>query len=184
VVKWVPLKAETVAEAQEKFRKLLVQRSDDELPHIGRCPTFNVYVQETYLSRLATSVKKPDTLVTEKVHLKQLRKSIGHLYLDKIRPYHVANHLQKLKELGKANRACNRAMVVLRNVLKNAKVDAFIKTLPVDGIAWQTRRARQDFSRIPTADASGVGLDLPGLQEGHVWQRRPQSLSALPGSAA
>ncbi|HLH55099.1 MAG TPA: hypothetical protein VKY92_15940, partial [Verrucomicrobiae bacterium] len=114
VVKWVPLNAETVAEAQEEFRKLLVQRSEAELPHIGRCPTFDSYVQDTYLKRLVTSGKKPDTLVTEKVHLKQLRRSIGHLYLDKIRPYHVANHLQKLKEKGKANRTCNLAMVVLR----------------------------------------------------------------------
>jgi hypothetical protein len=45
--------------------------------------------------------------------------------------------LQKLKERGKANRTCNLALVVLRNVLKNAKIDGFIKSLPVDGIPWQ-----------------------------------------------
>src|SRR5215471_3328420 len=85
-VKWVPLSAATVAEAQEKFRALLVERSEDRLRHIGRCPKFSDYVEQTYEQRLATSDKKPDTLVTEHVHLKQLRKSIGQLALDKIRP--------------------------------------------------------------------------------------------------
>jgi integrase len=148
-VKWVPMEANTVGEAQEEFRKLLVERGEDRLRHIGRCPKFSDYVQETYEKRLATSGKKPDTLVTEHVHLKQLRESLGHLYLDKIRPYHVTSHLQQLKERGKANRTCNLALVVLRNVLKNAKIDGYIKTLPVDGIPWQRseKKARRLYTR-------------------------------------
>lgn len=117
----MPLEAKTAAEAQEEFRTVLVERSEDRLRHVGRCPKFSDYVDQTYENRLATSGKKPDTLVTEHVHLKQLRESIGHLSLDKIRPYHVTSHLQKFKERGKANRTCNLALVVLRNVLKNAK---------------------------------------------------------------
>ena len=149
MVKWVPLKAETAAAAQEEFRTLLVERSEDRLRHIGRCPKFSDYVEQTYEKRLATSGKKPDTMVTEHVHLKQLRESIGHLSLDKIRPYHVTSHLQKLKESGKANRTCNLALVVLRNVLKNAKIDGFIKSLPVDGIPWQRSemKARRLYTR-------------------------------------
>jgi hypothetical protein len=34
-VKWVPLKGATTAEAQEEFRTLLVERSDDRRRHIG-----------------------------------------------------------------------------------------------------------------------------------------------------
>src|SRR5271156_5998105 len=101
-VKWVPLNADTAAAAQEEFRTLLVERGEDRLRHIGRCPKFSDYVEQTYEKRLATSGKKPDTLVTEHVHLKQLRESVGHLTLDKIRPYHVTSHLQKLKQRGKA----------------------------------------------------------------------------------
>src|SRR5438876_1175762 len=82
--KWVPLKAQTTAEAQEEFRTVLVERGEDRLRHIGRCPKFSDYVEQTYQKRLATSGKKPDTLVTERVHLKQLHESIGHLCLDKI----------------------------------------------------------------------------------------------------
>jgi integrase len=148
-VKWVPLDAETAAAAQEEFRTLLVERGEDRLRHIGRCPKFSDYVEQTYEQRLATSGKKPDTMVTEQVHLKQLRESVGHLSLDKIRPYHVTGHLQKLKERGKANRTCNLALVVLRNVLKNAKIDGFIKSLPVDGIPWQRseKKARRLYTR-------------------------------------
>ncbi len=148
-VKWVPLDAETAAAAQEEFRTLLVERGEDRLRHIGWCPKFSDYVEQTYENRLATSGKKPDTMVTEHVHLKQLRESVGHLSLDKIRPYHVTGHLQKLKERGKANRTCNLALVVLRNVLKNAKIDGFIKSLPVDGIPWQRseKKARRLYTR-------------------------------------
>lgn len=143
------MEAETASQAQEEFRTLLVERGEDRLRHIGRCPKFSEYVEETYEKRLATSGKKPDTLVTEHVHLKQLRESVGHLSLDKIRPHHVTGHLQKLKERGKANRTCNLALVVLRNVLKNARIDGFIKSLPVDGIPWQRseKKARRLFTR-------------------------------------
>jgi integrase len=137
-MKWVSLAASTAAEAQEEFRTLLVERKENRLRHIGRCPKFGDYVEQTYEPRLPTSGKKPDTLVTERVHLKQWRASIGHLYLDKIRPNHVNAHLQKLKENHKANRTCNLAFVVLRNVLKAAKVDGYITVLPVDGIDWMS----------------------------------------------
>ena len=165
-VKWVPLEATTAATAQEEFRTLLVERGEDRLRHIGLCPKFSDYVDKTYEQRLATAGKKPDTLVTERVHLKQLRESLGHLALDKIRPHHVTSHLQKLKLRGKANRTCNLALVVLRNVLKNAKIDGYIKSLPVDGIPWQRseKKARRLFTRedidlfcraAPTASKNG-----------------------------
>ena len=148
-VKWVPLEASSAAEAQEKFRTLLVERKENHLRHIGRCPKFADYVTETYDPRLAASGKKPDTLVTERVHLKQLAESLGHLHLDKIRPHHIKGHLQKLKERGMANRTCNLAVVVFRNVFKSAKVDGFVKVLPVEGIDWlrSKKKARRLFTR-------------------------------------
>lgn len=61
-VKWVPLeKAQTVAQAQEEFRKLLGERSENRLRHIGRAPTLADYAEQTYKRRLATSGKKADT---------------------------------------------------------------------------------------------------------------------------
>lgn len=148
-VKWVTLEANTVAEAQAELRKVLVERSENRLRHIGRCPKFADYLDQTYLPRLATSGKKADTLVTEKGHLARWRDAVGNLSLDKIWPHHISTHLQKLKEQGKANRTCNLSRVCLRNLLNAARVDGFIKTLPVDGIPWQRteRRARRLYTR-------------------------------------
>jgi integrase len=146
--KWVPLEAGTVAEAQEQFRTLLVERSENRLRHIGRCPTLSDYLKEAYFPRLETSGKKADTLTTERGHLTRWNKSIGQLYLDKIRPHHITAHLQALKKKGRSNRTRNLALVMLRNVLKSARVDGFITTLPVDGIPWQRvdKRARRLYT--------------------------------------
>lgn len=56
----MPLEAETAAEAQEEFRKLLAGRSEDSLPHLGRSRKFSDYVAQTYEKRLRSSGKKPD----------------------------------------------------------------------------------------------------------------------------
>lgn len=149
-VKWVPLEASTAAEGQEQLRKLLVERKEHRLPHIGRCPKFGDYVEKTYRPRLASSGKKPDTMVTEQAHLKQWCASIEGIYLDKIRPHHVTAHLQKLKAKNKANRTCNLALVVLRNVLKTARGDGYIKTLPVEGINWM--RTEKKSRRLYTPE--------------------------------
>jgi len=45
---------------------------------------------------------------------------------------------------------CNLALVVLRNVLKNARMDGFIKNLPVEGIPWQ--RSEKKARRLHTRE--------------------------------
>ncbi len=148
-VKWVPLEAATAAEAKQELDKLVVERSENRLRHIGRGPKVADYLEQTYLPRLETLGKKPDTLVTEKGHLNGWCESIGHLFLDKVKPYHVTAHLQKLKTEGRANRTCNLSLVCLRNMLKSARVDGFIKALPVEGIPWQRteKKARRLYTR-------------------------------------
>lgn len=157
-VKWVPIDGATAAQAQDEIRKLLVERSEHRLRHLGRTPEFGEYLDTTYLPRLATAGKKPETLVTEKGHLGRWREALGHLRLDKIRPHHVTAHLQRLKEQGRAARTCNLALVMLRNVFKSARIDGFIKAFPVDGIPWQRTEkksralcTRQDIERICTS---------------------------------
>jgi hypothetical protein len=53
VVNWVPLNAETAAEAQEAFRLLQVERDEDSLRHKGRCPS-----SLATLSRLVIKAEK------------------------------------------------------------------------------------------------------------------------------
>src|SRR4051812_40996120 len=50
---WVPLSVTTVAQAQEETRRLLVERADQSLRHIGTTPTLETYYVETYAALLA-----------------------------------------------------------------------------------------------------------------------------------
>lgn len=135
LLKWVPLDAKTAAEAQEEFRKLLTERSDDRLRHVGRSPTFGDYLDQSYAAVLAK--KKPGTAKTERVHLKSWRAALGGQPLDKIRVSHVNAHLKDLVKAGLSNRTRNVALVILRNVLKEARADGYLKHLPVEGIRWE-----------------------------------------------
>ncbi len=58
--------------------------------------------------------------------------------VDKIRPCPVTGLWQKLKTEGRASRTCNLPLVCLKNMLKSARVDGFIKSLPVGGIPFKT----------------------------------------------
>lgn len=135
-VRWVPLAAKSVAEAQDEFRKLLVERTENRLRHVGRSPTFAEYLDATYLPLLAGSGKKPDTITTEQAHYKRWREAIGHLRLDKVRPSHIQETLNTLRG-SRAPRTCNLALVCVRHVFKAAKRDGYVKTLPTDDILWQ-----------------------------------------------
>lgn len=146
-VRWVPLAAKTAAEAQDEFRKVMVERAENRLRHIGRSPAFAEYLDQTYLPLLAGSGKKPDTITTEQAHYKRWREALGHLRLDKIRPSHVQEALHKLRAV-RSPRTCNLALVCLRHVLKAAKRDGYLKALPSEDIAWQ--RTDQKARRLCT----------------------------------
>ena len=144
----MPLSASTAAEAQEEFRKLLVERSENRLRHIGRSPSFSEYLDKTYLPLLSGSGKKPDTITTEQAHYKRWRTALGDLRLDKIRPSHILAALNNLRAV-RSPRTCNLALVCLRHVLKAARRDNYLKTLPTESIPWQRTetKARRLYSR-------------------------------------
>lgn len=79
---WVPLEVSTVAQAQEELRRLLVERSDRTLRHLGLSPTLEVCYTKNYLSLLKSAGKKPATVATECGHLSHWRRGLGHLRLD------------------------------------------------------------------------------------------------------
>ena len=135
-LQWATLNAATAAEAQSELRTLLVERKDNNLRQLSRSPLFTDYLNKVYMPLLATSGKKPATIVTEKSHYKRWDAALGHLRLDKIRSNHVEAALGKLRKIRSA-RTTNVALVCLRHVLKAAKRDQHIKILPVEDIAWQ-----------------------------------------------
>jgi len=166
VVRWIPLAAVSAAEAQSELRKVLTEREENRLRHIGRSPMFADFLGETYMPMLATSGKKPDTITTEKAHYNRWRDGLGHLRLDKIRPSHILDVLNKVRAVRSA-RTCNLALVCLRHVLKAAKRDGYLKTLPTEDIPWQRTetKARRLYTRTdidllcqaaPAASKNGV----------------------------
>ena len=151
---WVPLKAGTVAQAQEELRTVLVERAENRLRHIGLAPALAEYLDQTHLPALALSGKKPGTIITETSHFKRWRAELGHLRLDKIRPSHIASALNKLRKERSA-RTTNLALICLRHVLKAAKRDGYLATLPTADIEWQ--RTEHKARRLYTlADIESV----------------------------
>lgn len=151
---WAPLAAKSVAEAQSQFRTLLNEREENRLRHIGQSPTLAEYLDNTYLPMLAGTGKKPETIVTERTHYARWREGLGHLRLDKIRPSHVLDVLNKLRAV-RSPRTCNLALVCLRHVLKAGRRDRYLKTLPTEEIPWQ--RVEKKSRRLYTlADIEGV----------------------------
>jgi integrase len=169
VIRWIPLAAESAAEAQSELRKLLTEREENRMRHIGRSPTFAEFLDQTYLPMLSTTGKKPDTITTEKAHYKRWHAGLGHLRLDKIRPSHILDVLNKLRAVRSA-RTCNLALVCLRHVLKAAKRDGFLKTLPTEDIPWQRTetKARRLFalSDIDAICESGMKESKNGQEFG------------------
>jgi integrase len=164
---WVPLTVKTVPQAQDELRRLLVEREDQTLRHIGESPTLEAYYTKTYLALLHSSGKKGATVVTERGHLQHWRKGLGHLRLDKIRPSHVQTvfnaMLKKLKP-----RTCNGALVALTSLLKAAKRDNYLKALPTSEIkrfkADDKKRELYTLKQIELVCAKGSEVSKNGVQ--------------------
>jgi integrase len=157
---WVPLAARSASEGQTELRKLLTERDENRLRHVGRSPTFAEYLSETYLPLLAGTGKKRDTIITEKTHYERWRVALGHLRLDKIKPSHVLDALNTLRA-GRSPRTCNLALVCLRHVLKAAKRDGYLKALPTEDIAWQRvdKKSRRLFTLADIERICAAGLE-------------------------
>lgn len=111
---WVPLEVGTVAQGQDEVRRLLVERADNTLRHIGAALNLEDYYSKTYLPYLVSAGKKHGTVVTEKGHLQHWRRGLGHLRLDRIRPTHVLAVFGEMR--GKLQpRTCNGALVALNS---------------------------------------------------------------------
>jgi integrase len=164
---WIPLRAETPAQAQEQLRRVLVERADDELRHVGQSPSLEDYYRATYLGMLRSAGKKEATVVTENGHLQYWIRGLGHLRLNKILPSHVQTVLGQLRETLQP-RTCNGALCALNNLLRAAKTDGFLKALPTRDIArFKTeQKQRRLFTRaeIERVCEEALGASKNGQQ--------------------
>ena len=131
------------------MRTLLAKRQEDDLPVLRRTPRFSECVKR-YLDYYATvkDAKRPKTLQTERGHLKAWVEHLGPTRVDHITPAAINAFIAKRQGLGLNARTVNLGVTVLRNVLRQATDDGWLKRLPTENLRplkW-TPRKRELFS--------------------------------------
>lgn len=131
-VRRVPLESATTdAAAQAALRRLLTERADDALPVVGQAPKFRDYVAQYFAHYAkAKDKKRPGTLETERAHLNAWMKRIGEVRLHQINRAMVNKFIEDRLDEGASPRTVNLGIICLRNVLKRAVDDNWIKILP------------------------------------------------------
>jgi integrase len=144
-VRRVPLEGiTTIPQAQAKLRRLQTRREDQELPALRRAPKFTDYAQG-YLSYFekVKDAKSPRTLATERVHLNAWTAHLGETRLNHITRAMINAFIEKRQAEGVSGRTVNLAVIVLRNVLKRAIEDNWIRSLPTENLRplkWTARK--------------------------------------------
>jgi integrase len=143
--RWVPLEgAQTVPQAQEQLKTLHVDRTRNELPVLKRTPKFGDYAAGylAYYDKVKDA-KRPATIQKEKGAIKLWTDHMGGLRLDKIRRLHINSFIEKRQDAGMSGRTVNLDIIALRNVLKKAIDDQWLKVLPTENLRplkWTPRK--------------------------------------------
>ena len=132
----IPLKATTLEAAREEMADLKKQKRVEGLPDTGLRPLFSDYARKylVFHRNASDSGKKPRTIDREAHSLVHWIHAIGNVRLDKITRPMISNVIKSRLEAGIKPRTVNIDVIVLRNVLKEAKEDALIVHLPTDGM--------------------------------------------------
>jgi integrase len=144
-VQRVPLeKAKTAAQAQTELRKLWNDRDQRTLPVLKQAPKFADYVGE-YLAyyRDVKDAKRPATLLKERGSLNLWKAHMGETRLHHINRAMINAFIAKRQAAGMSGRTVNLDIIILRNVLKRAIDDAWIKMLPTQNLRplkWTTKK--------------------------------------------
>jgi integrase len=132
----IPLKAKSLEAAREEMADLKKQKRVEGLPETGLRPLFSHYADK-YLEfhRTASdSGKKPRTIDREAHSLVHWIAALGNVRLDKITRPMIASVVKSRLEAGIKPRTVNIDVIVLRNVLNDAKEAGLIVRLPTDGM--------------------------------------------------
>jgi integrase len=114
------------------------ERREDSLPVLGRKPIFSDYC-DTYFEKATVQRKRAGTVENERQAIARWRSHIGHLRVDKITAPILSSFLDKRlkggafggRKLGAiAERTANLDLMALRNVLKSAVNDGYLRDLP------------------------------------------------------
>ena len=132
----IPLKAATLEAAREEMADLKKQKRIEGLPDTGLRPLFSDHAGEyvKFYRTASDSGKKARTIDREVHSLVHWKAAIGNVRLDKITRPMITNVIKSRLAAGIKPRTVNIDVIVLRNVLKEAKDDGLIVRLPTDGI--------------------------------------------------
>jgi integrase len=125
----------TAAQAIGELKRLQTQRSDHDMPSVGRTPKFGEYAAR-YLDFISSGqgTKKAGTVEKERSVLAKWTEHLGGLRLDQIKRLHVNRFIEKRMKAGMSPRTANLDIIALRNVLKRAVDDGIIQRLPTEGL--------------------------------------------------
>lgn len=125
----------TTPQAVTELARLRTKRTDGDLPILKRTPRFGEYA-DTYLGFIKSGdgMKKPLTMMKEEYIIAKWKGRIGGIHLDKIRPFHINEYRKERLEAGASHSTVNGDVIILRNVLKHAKTEGWLKVLPTGDI--------------------------------------------------
>jgi integrase len=130
----IPLKSTTIEAARAEMEDIKKQKRDDGLPDTGLRPLFSDYADKYLELHRATFDKKARTIDREEHSLVHWKAAIGNVRLDKITKPMITSVIKSRLAAAINPRTVNIDVIVLRNVLNEAKEDGLIVRLPTDGI--------------------------------------------------
>jgi integrase len=133
----IPLEATTLEAAKAEMAKIREKKGEPEgLPKTGLRPTFSDYADKyvNFHRTASDSGKKPRTIDREEHSLVHWKAAIGKVRLDKITTPMITSVIKSRLSAGIKPRTVNIDVIVLRNVLNEAKGDGLIVRLPTEGI--------------------------------------------------
>lgn len=119
----------SLSEAKEAADVLRNDRREKNLPTSGHKPKFADYI-EAYFLKPVTARKKPDTLKLERWALKRWQEHLGDVRIDRIDAAAIVSLRDKRLRGGSHPRTVNLDLIALRNVLKAAVEDDYLREIP------------------------------------------------------
>ena len=130
--------ARTLQEAREALEVKRHERREDALPLLGRKPIFADYC-DAYFEKARVQRKRPGTIENERQAMARWRSHLAHLRIDKITTPIITAFLEKRLKGGAfggrklepvSQRTANLDLMTLRNVLRAAVDDGYLRELP------------------------------------------------------
>jgi integrase len=129
---------QTLSAAREALEIKRHDRREKQLPTLGHKPLFRDYCA-TYFEKAKVQRKRADTVAGEREALARWCNHLGHVRIDQIATPLIASYIDKRLKGGKfcgrklaavSERTANLDIIRLRNVLKSAIEDGYVRELP------------------------------------------------------